>query len=197
MDPQNKITFYSCLENLEERFVGQQKKGHYAKSSFYDSPAKKEFHYIKPGDALEIGPFHITTQPLLHPGGSISYKIKTCGKTFIFATDTEFYGPDLSRLIHEYFEFFQGADLMIMDAQYSLQEAEQKKGWGHTAMTIAVDCCIHWQIKKLVLTHHEPAHNDEKIFELYDKADSYLDQSNPRHQPLKIYLACEGDTYNL
>ena len=195
-DPNNAIHFYSCIEDLEDRFVGQQTSG-YSQQAFHDTPSRKEFHYIEPCGVFDIGPFHITTQPLLHPGGSISYKIEAKGKTFIFATDTEFYGPDLSELILQYKEFFHDADLMMMDAQYSLQEAEQKKGWGHTAMTIAVDCCIHWKIKQLILTHHEPAHSDEKIYELYEKAYIYLEQSNPSKQDLKIHLAREGDSYTL
>lgn len=189
-----EVHFYSCLENLEERLAHQQKIAFHPRP-FHAGPARLHFHYIKPGGSFEVGPFSITTQPLLHPGGSISYKIREKGRTFIFATDTEFYGPDLSNLIQEYHEFFHQADLMVMDAQYSLTEAEQKKGWGHTAMTIAVDCCIHWQIKRLILTHHEPAHSDEKIYELYDKASTYLHESTSRDHELDIYVAREGDQY--
>ena len=193
--PESTVNFYSCLENLEERMTHQQKP-EYTRFSFADTPSRKNFHYIPSGGSVEVGPFTITTQKLLHPGGSISYKIQADGKTFIFATDTEFYGPDLSNLIQQYKGFFQEADLMIMDAQYSLTEAEQKQGWGHTAMTIAVDCCIHWHIKELILTHHEPAHSDEKIYELYAKAADYLQVSNARGK-LRIHLAREGDAYEL
>lgn len=194
--PGVEVHFYSCLENLEERLVHQQKP-QYHPVGFMDSPSKKVFHYVPPGESIEIGPFSITTQPLLHPGGSISYKIQAEERTFIFATDTEFYGPDLSNLIQEYHKFFHQADLMVMDAQYSLTEAEQKKGWGHTAMTIAVDCCIHWGIKRLILTHHEPAHSDEKIYELYDKASTYLHEASSRDYELDIYVAREGDKYRV
>ena len=193
-EPGREVHFYSCLDNLEERLTLQQ-DAEFHPQAFSDGPAHKEFHYIPPCGSFQVGPFEITTQPLLHPGGSVSYKICAEGRTFIFATDTEFYGPDLSNLIQEYHGFFHQADLMVMDAQYSLTEAEQKKGWGHTAMTIAVDCCIHWQIKRLILTHHEPAHLDEKIYELYDKASTYLHESSSREHELDIYVAREGDVY--
>ena len=196
-DPEVTLHFYSCLENCEERLIRQQHLDH-SHISFEDLPCKKAFHYVEPGGRFEIGPFQISTQSLIHPGGSTSYKIEQGPRSFIFATDTEFYGPDLFNLIQEYHAFFNLADLMIMDAQYSLAEAEQKKGWGHTAMTIAVDCSIHWKIKQLVLTHHEPAHTDDVIHELYLKASSYVDAyAENEVSPIKVILAREGDEYQL
>lgn len=196
-DPDVTLHFYSCLENCEERLVRQQ-HGDHSPISFDDLPCKREFHHVESGSHFELGPFEISTQSLIHPGGSTSYKIEHDGHSFIFATDTEFYGPDLFNLIQQYHGFFNMADLMIMDAQYSLAEAEQKKGWGHTAMTIAVDCSIHWKIKQLVLTHHEPAHSDDIIHELYLKASSYVDAyAENEVSPIKVILAREGDEFNL
>ncbi|MCB1321824.1 MAG: MBL fold metallo-hydrolase, partial [Leptospiraceae bacterium] len=167
------VHFYSCLEDLPERFVRQQHPDH-SNVEFADLPCQTQFHYVEPGDGFEIGPFSIKTKSLIHPGGSISYRIECAGKVFIFATDTEFYGPDLHQQMQEYNRFFHDADLLIMDAQYSLEEAEQKRGWGHTAMTIAVDCSLHWKVKELILTHHEPAHDDVSIWKLFDEAAEYL-----------------------
>ncbi len=192
----NTVHFYSCLEDLEERLTRQQHSEH-APVSFPDTPCNKQFHYIPPGETFQIGPYNITTQPLIHPGGSISYKIKAGGKVFVFATDTEFYGPEIHERMKEYHRFFSNADLLVMDAQYSLEEAEQRKGWGHTAMTIAVDCSIYWGVKELVLTHHEPAHQDDTIWKLFDEASEYLTEFSSQHPGLNIYTAKEGDTYEL
>jgi phosphoribosyl 1,2-cyclic phosphodiesterase len=194
--PDNTVHFYSCLEDLEERLALQQHPDH-SSLRFADIPCKKVFHYIPPGDSFDIGECHVTTQPLIHPGGSISYKVEAGGKTFIFATDTEFYGPEIHERMKEYNRFFHGADLLVMDAQYSLEEAEQRKGWGHTAMTIAVDCSLYWNVKELVLTHHEPAHSDESIWKLFDEASEYLVEFAQQDKELKIYTAKEGDSYSL
>lgn len=196
--PNNTVHFYSCLEDLEERLTRQQHPEH-SNLSFADLPCKKVFHYIPPGESFTVGDCAITTQPLIHPGGSIAYKIEADGHTFIFATDTEFYGPEIHERMKEYDRFFHGADLLVMDAQYSLEEAEQRKGWGHTAMTIAVDCSLYWKVKELVLTHHEPAHNDETIWKLFAEASEYLQEFAPEGQQgaLRIYTAREGDSYSL
>ena len=190
-NPENTVHFYSCLENLEERFARQQHPEH-AESTFAAMPCNRTFQYVPPGDTFQLGPYSITTQPLIHPGGSIAYKIEADGKTFVFATDTEFYGPEIHERMKEYHRFFNGAELLVMDAQYSLEEAEQRKGWGHTAMTIAVDCSIYWQIKELVLTHHEPAHNDETIWRLFEEASEYLMEFATPNRQLQIYTARIG-----
>lgn len=194
--PENKIHFFSCIANLKERFDRQQHFEHFPRP-FDDMPAGIDFTCLEHGGSFKVGPFEIETKPLIHPGNSVAYKIKVGEKVFIFATDTEFYGPDLSEQMDDYLKFFQDADLLVMDAQYSLEEAEQKKGWGHTAMTVAVDCSLHWKVKKLVLTHHEPAHTDQAIWKLFDEACEYLNEFNPDGRELEIFMAKEGDTYDL
>jgi phosphoribosyl 1,2-cyclic phosphodiesterase len=195
-DPGVTIHFYSCIPDLHERFIRQQHP-HYHHVKFEDLPCKTTFTYVEQGEQFEIGNLQMEAQPLIHPGGSASYKIRKENQTFVFATDTEFYGPDLSMLVKKYDQFFHGADLLIIDAQYSLTEAEQKRGWGHTAMTIAVDCAMHWDIERLGLTHHEPAHSDETIRELFARAHEYLEANNPHRHMMELTLAREGEEYFL
>ena len=195
-DPGVTIHFYSCIPDLHERFIRQQHP-HYHHVKFEDLPCKTTFTYVEQGEQFEIGNLQMEAQPLIHPGGSASYKIRKENQTFVFATDTEFYGPDLSMLVKKYDQFFHAADLLIIDAQYSLTEAEQKRGWGHTAMTIAVDCAMHWDIERLGLTHHEPAHSDETIRELFARAHEYLEANNPHRHMMELTLAREGEEYFL
>lgn len=195
---ENHIHFYSNLKNLKERLVRQQHDHHFP-VALEDMPAKMSFNYIDEKETINVGPFEISIRALVHPGGSTSYKVKEGEKICVFATDTEFYGPELSDLMDEYNEFFKNVDLLIMDAQYSLEEAEEKKGWGHTAMTLAVDCSIYWGVKQLILTHHEPAHYDSTIWHLYDEASQYYNEFkkvNPDIS-LELFTAKENDVYEL
>lgn len=194
--PEVTLNFFSCIPDLEERFVTQQHPDHQLES-FARLPCKKSFTTVEQGQPFQVGRLRVEAQPLIHPGGSASYKIRHNDRTFVFATDTEFYGPELSTLVQKYDRFFHGADMLIIDAQYSLTEAEQKRGWGHTAMTIAVDCAMHWDIGRLGLTHHEPAHSDETIRELFARATEYLEENNPHKHRMELYLAREGEEYFL
>ena len=193
--PDNSIHFYSCIPDIHERFQRQQHFDHFP-VEFDAMMSKKEFHTYQPGESYEIGPFRVSTLELAHPGGSVAYRIEAGGKRFIFATDTEFSGDNIDEQIEKYRDFFENADLLIMDAQYTMDEARQKIGWGHTAMVISVDCALKWHVKRLVLTHHEPAYQDEKIHMLFDEAAKYLDEHANGSRP-EIRIACENDVFDL
>src|SRR5439155_1409242 len=57
-------------------------------------------------------------------------------------------------------EFLAGADLVIHDAQYSLDEYSQKTGWGHSPAEWAVDYALAAGAKRLALPHHDPLRDD-------------------------------------
>lgn len=192
--PNNHLHFYSYFENCEDRFVRQQNFDFFP-LGFHEMMSKREFHHIEKGSRFTIGDLNIHTEALIHPGGSTAYRVEKAGKSFIFATDTEFYGPELEEIIARKKPFFENADLLILDAQYSLKESEQKIGWGHTSMIVAVDCAVAWNVKRLVLTHHEPSHDDITTWRLFEEAQDYLDRIHPGK--LEIILAKEGDVLQI
>lgn len=194
--PQYTLHFYSGFPDIEERLTYQTDE------RFFPMPisrtaSKKFFHHVdikKPfsiEDNIEIHSF-----PLKHPGGCFSYKFINLenNKIFIFATDVEFTGEDFLER-SEYLNYFSYADILILDSQYTLDESFLKIDWGHTSYTMAVNCAVHWKVKNLVLTHHEPAYDDEKIFLNYLNAirhRKYLDSDRPL-----IFLAKEGLEFQL
>jgi len=157
----------------------------------------RDFNIFHPGDSFEIGPFKIRTFLLTHPGESIAYRIEAEGKVFIFSTDTEFFGTDLADQIQRADSFFRAADMLLMDAQYTVDESSQKIGWGHTAMDIAVDCASAWGVKHLVLTHHEPAHEDDRILSMFSDTLKHYEEIRKDRPRMNINLAFESDTYRL
>ena len=193
--PDNTIHFYSCIPNCHERFQRQQHFDHFP-VEFDAMLSKKEFHTFEPGHTFTVGPFEVSTLDLAHPGGSVAYRIAAGGKKFIFATDTEFSGDDVETQINRYSSFFAGADLLVMDAQYTMDEARQKIGWGHRAMVISVECALKWKVKRLVLTHHEPAYQDEKIHVLFEEALRYLEEHANGHRPA-LFIARENEVFEL
>ena len=86
--------------------------------------------------------------------------------------------------------FFADADLLILDAQYTLGEAIEKYDWGHTSPSMAVDFAGVWKAKRLALFHHEPLYEDKKIYRLLRTAHWYK-QHLETAQP-EVVLAQEG-----
>ena len=59
--------------------------------------------------------------------------------------------------------FIHGVDLLILDAQYDVEEYRSRVGWGHSCVDDTVELASRAQAKKLFLFHHDPSHDDDKI----------------------------------
>lgn len=58
------------------------------------------------------------------------------------------------------------ADVLVHDGQYTPEEYKKFKGWGHSSYEHAVEVAIKANVKKLVITHHDPDHNDDFLDEM-------------------------------
>lgn len=187
--PGNKLNFRSPYPDLENRLVAQQVKEFFP-MPFHATASTKTFQTLEKGQVLEFPDgMKVSFHPLKHPGGSYAYKFEEDGKVFIFATDAEYTGNDID-LVKEIAPFFRGADILVLDSQYTLDESFAKFDWGHTSYTMAVNCATIWNVKTLVMTHHEPAYNDRKVYEILDEAIEH--KRNLGGSPLEIILAREG-----
>ena len=99
-----------------------------------------------------------------HPKNGVNiYSISWCGKTVVYATDTEGYVETDRRLV----KFAKNADVLIHDAQYRPEDytnpAKPKQGWGHSTPDMACAVAQACNAKRLVLFPHEPSYDDDTI----------------------------------
>ena len=99
-----------------------------------------------------------------HPRfGVMLYRVNYQGKSVVYATDIEQQEGGYPDVI----EFARGADLLIHDAQYLHDEysstSKPKKGWGHSTIEMAAAVAKKANVKRLVLFHHEPLHDDKAM----------------------------------
>jgi phosphoribosyl 1,2-cyclic phosphodiesterase len=194
--PGNVFHFISPYKD-QEKYLVEQMRVPYFPATFEGTASVKKFTHLDPKDRKPFfleDDLKVEYYPLKHPGGSFAYKFTQNGKSFIFATDAEFTGEALERTGNET-DFFMDAELLVFDSQYTLDEAFLKFDWGHTGYTMAVNCGIRWNIKHLVMTHHEPAYTDEKLRENYSLALEH--QGNSGNTTLEISLAREGKIFHL
>lgn len=92
-----------------------------------------------------------------HPGGALSYRLESRNRSIVICTDLE-HGTGIDM---EVVDFCRDADLLIHDAQYTDEELTRHRGWGHSSFNQAIETAELANVKKLVLTHHDPSHNDE------------------------------------
>jgi len=163
-DPNSKITvdgFPGCMKGLKTPF--DTKMGFFP-VKFED--LKAEIHYLgalnrKP---LEIDGVRIDTIPLQHPQGGVGFRFNDGKKKLVFLTDNEF-TAEMSGGIpaEEYITFCKEADILVHDAQYTPEEIENHRGWGHTDYLSALYLATEAHAKRLILFHHDPSRKDSDI----------------------------------
>ncbi len=186
-NPNVKVTFYSPRPELEQN-LKQHMQHPYFPITMDEKMSNLEFVVLgeKP---LRFGSAELTWRELNHPGTAFGYQIREHGKTFVHATDVELLESDFEKT-PENTRFFQGADMMTLDTQYTLGEAIEKYNWGHTSFSLGVDFATAWATKRLYLFHHEPLYDDKKLHKNLQSARWYANRLG--NTTLQIYLSEEG-----
>ena len=185
-DPSVKMDFYSPEKNFEAILQGEITPPYFP-IRMESMASKKAFHTLS--GPLELSGASVSYRLVNHPGGCYSYKVDDGKHKFIYATDSELSPEDFQKN-DENTSYFSRADLIVIDTQYTLGEAIEKYNWGHNAFSLAVDFAAFWNIKHMVLFHHDPAYDDQKLFSILQSAKSYVERLNVKK--LKLSLAVEG-----
>jgi phosphoribosyl 1,2-cyclic phosphodiesterase len=180
------MRFYSPKPDLETVLSGIMNHPYFP-VQLKNMAAKKHFHLLQ--HPLSVGPAAIAFRKMDHPGDSFAYKVSHNGKHFIYATDAELSAADFLPN-KENTVFFKDADMIVLDSQYTLGEAIEKYNWGHSAFSLAVDFAANWGIKHLVLFHHDPTYDDQKLYGILQSARWYFQRMNGG--TMEISLAVEG-----
>jgi ribonuclease BN (tRNA processing enzyme) len=117
----------------------------------------------------------------------VAYRISEGGRSLIFATDSERSTEDFRRS-SENAAFFQDADVLILDSQYTLGEAIEKYDWGHTSYSLAVDFAAEWD-PTLFLFHHDPPATTARS---QHPELGHGTRGRLHARPLEVRLAVEG-----
>lgn len=152
------------------------------------------------GGTFEIDGFLVEAFRLRHPGTTLGYKLVPVkgGKTMAYLTDNELgsggsydvpddWRPQLVR-------FLRGVDTLIHDGMYSEAMIESRAGWGHSTPEQAVALAWEAGVRRLVLFHHEPEHDDGAVDALVIGARSFAAARAPG---LVVEAAMEGMSLTL
>jgi phosphoribosyl 1,2-cyclic phosphodiesterase len=126
----------------------------------YDRLPSRPAIRMSAGGHIEINGFHISAQPLNHPGGAFAYRVKGSRGDVVYATDHEFGNADIDLALAH---FAVGARALILDSHFTPDELHRHKGWGHSdwaqCARFAADCGA----KQLWLFHHKPGRPDDEM----------------------------------
>ena len=134
-----------------------------------------------------LGHFLVRAHPASHPGKTVGYRLFSPNGIICFFPDTEPRpGSDRDML-----DFIRDADVLILDSQYDRSEYKKHIGWGHGCVDNSVRLALAAGVKKLVMFHHDPDHDDRKIDAFLKHARALVKRSNGK---LKVEAAREGMT---
>ena len=194
--PGNTWTFYAPRgfgDTLRETLAGQMEFTYFPVT--LDAFGAKVDYRDLVEQTFDLGDVRITTRFLNHPALTLSYKLECNGATMVYSCDHEPHSHELADgegLIHgqdrEHSEWFNGADLVIHDAQYTPAEYATKVGWGHSTPQYAVQMCREAGVRKLALTHYDPTRTDAQV----DAILAELHANAPANDRLEIVGAAEG-----
>ena len=165
-DSSNKIYIdgnYNCITGLKYTFDNKMGDGFFP-IRFDNLRAKIIYLEKLSKSSLEIDGTIIDSIPLDHPQGGLGFRFREGNKTLVFLTDNELGGEaSRGRPIKEYVKFCSGADILIHDAQYTPEEIDERRGWGHSDYRSAFELAFKANVKKLILFHHDPPRTDRQI----------------------------------
>lgn len=187
--PQCRIRIYGCNEAVESAFRRQQDPPSFP-VPFSQLGAKIEFQRLQPGTTSEIAGIQVTPWLQSHSGDSFGFRFRAGDKILVYSTDCE------HRLgkeeVAQYTEHFNGADLVVFDAMYSLADAVSVKAdWGHSSNVIGVELCQLARAKRLALYHHEPANSDAAIERIFKETQRF-EELTRAGSGLEIIAAYDG-----
>ncbi len=120
-------------------------------------PAEIRFHPLESG--TEIGGIRVDAIEGDHPGGVSLLRLSAGGKSVAFLTDCAVTEENLPA----YARFARGCDLLLVDGQYSPQEWQTRKDFGHSAWTMAARLAKESGAAAARVIHHDPGRTDAML----------------------------------
>lgn len=192
-NPNVTINFYSPISELQS-VLSNQMQSPYFPITMEDKMSPNFNFHVLGEEELEIAGARIRWRELNHPGRAFAYRVDHEEKSWCYCTDVELMEDDFKKS-EENAAFFEGIDTMILDTQYTLDEAIEKYNWGHTSFSLGVDFALSWNIKRLFLFHHEPQYSDRRIYQNARSAQWYARRIGG--DKLEVILSVEGETFEV
>ena len=202
----------SYEDDTLESIIGAQLSYRYWPVRLEELSADISYDQIKE-TSLDLGDgLKVFTKYLNHSILCLGYRFEYQGKSIVTAYDNEPFrnvfptnpndpdynedaakeGESAAREENEkLLRFFEGADVLIHDTQYTKQEYEAGKiGWGHSYFEFAINAAHKAHVKKLVLYHHDPNRTDSQLKEL----EEGFRQKVKGKSSMELMMAREGMT---
>jgi CheY-like chemotaxis protein len=165
-------------------------------------PAEITYHDLAEG-VHDIAGVRVIAQYLNHPAATLGYRIEADGASVMYLSDHEPFSETVWRsdaepgkidsILHagdrRHAQFMHEADFVIHDSQYTPEEYPAKKNWGHSTFRYVIELAGAAGVRNLVLTHHDPVHDDAFMAAVEERARA---EAAVRAPGMSLHVAWEG-----
>lgn len=196
--PGNSFRLFASQE-LEERLeavLAGQMEFDYFPITLEAMQAEIRFEELREG-TRQVDAVQVRALSLNHTRQCLGYRFEMEGRSVVYATDVEpCEGPPENgrfRLDHprdrQLVDFSRGADLLIQDGQYTMEEYRRSVGCGHSPVEFAVQVAVAAEVRRLALFHHDPTHTDDMVRGMVEHARSLAAELG---SSVEVFGAAEG-----
>jgi phosphoribosyl 1,2-cyclic phosphodiesterase len=158
--------------SLEQR-IGRYLSAPLSPVELRELPSEPAFRAC-PAPEWQIGSAVVHAQLVVHRGPTLGYRIVDEGASVCYVPDHEpALGGPLANYEDEWISGFalaRDASLLIEDCQYSDAEYPSHRGWGHSAVSDALEFASRTGARRTLLFHHDPLRTDDELDALHRDA---------------------------
>jgi phosphoribosyl 1,2-cyclic phosphodiesterase len=185
-DPARKLTFYSGKRPAEARKALERlMSAPHFPVELGKLQGQRQYVQLDRGSASVDG-VQVTSFRLNHPQDAFGFRIEHGGVSVVHASDHE-HGVEAAQ--KELVAAARNADLLIYDAQYTPGEYKTYKGWGHSTWAEAVKAAKQAKVKRLILFHHDPSHDDAALDEIVKQARERFPRTEAAREGMVIEVS--------
>jgi phosphoribosyl 1,2-cyclic phosphodiesterase/CheY-like chemotaxis protein len=144
---------------------------------------------------FHIGKVRVQAKFVNHPGICAGYRLFTNAGSIAYMPDNEPYeslklqvaekdgidGEEARNFAEtergKMIDFLRDCDVAVLDGQYTDEEYERHVGWGHSPVSSAVLLALDANVKKVLVFHHDPTHDDDMIDRMIEQARELVSKS--------------------
>ncbi|MDR2861062.1 MAG: MBL fold metallo-hydrolase [Syntrophobacterales bacterium] len=154
---------------------------------------RAQIHYREwEEESFSVYSFIVEPIALSHPNRGNGYKITENGKKFVFLTDNELgYRHENGWRYEDYREFSRNADLLVHDAEYTEDDYQKTKGWGHSTYKDALQLALDAGVRRLWLFHHHQERSDDDIDRMVLECREIIKSRNASLECFAMYQGME------
>jgi phosphoribosyl 1,2-cyclic phosphodiesterase len=194
--PGNELVLYGNAKSpsmLEGILEGQMNPHFSPLYTIKNLGAAIDFRTVVRGEPFHVGGVRVRGRP--NPHGAISalaFRLEEAGASFVYASDVGY--PD-GRPDPDTIEFYRGADVLLHDCTYSIEDQATRRNRGFSSYAEAAQVAVAAEVRHLVMFHYDQDYSDDMVDDLAAACRAELDRLGGSH--IKLTAAIEGATIDL